>query len=167
MFPRIYRAHSAQQTRPHTAKLNPAHTGRDSNAHNPTTINKYQLAGNTLSHDGDPPGELCGPRPRNTREPQQAVRELTTLCWPMKNMLVVYRVAPRLTEDRVPCGGYLEPSEPEPSRSTSRNRGYLYPGYPGTRHLLCTEAPRLGNTLIYTPATVPLDSRLSPLQTTD
>ena len=28
---------------------------------------------------------------------------------------------------------HLEPSEPEPSRSNLRNRGYLYPGYLGTR----------------------------------
>ena len=75
--------------------------------------------------------------------------------------------APRLTENWVPGGGYPEPSEPDPPRSNSRNRGYLYPRYPGTRQLCYTEATRLGYTLIYTPAAVPLDSRLSPLQTTD
>ena len=54
------------------------------------------------------------------------------------------RVAFRLTENRVPGGGYPEPSEPELSRSNSRNRGYLYPGYPGTRQLFYAQPSRLG-----------------------
>ena len=71
------------------------------------------------------------------------------------------RVAPRLTENRVPGGGYPEPSEPEPSRSNPRNRGYLYPS------IVLYGGPRLGHTSIYTAAAVPPDSRLLPLQTTD
>ena len=51
------------------------------------------------------------------------------------------RVAPRLTENRVPGGGYPEPSEPEPSRSNSRNRGYLYPRYPS---FVLYKAPKTG-----------------------
>ena len=80
------------------------------------------------------------------------------------------RVAPRLTENRVPGGEYPEPSEPEPSGSNSRNRGNFYPGYPVTRQLFYTEPLRLAYTLIHTntAAAVPLDSFcLSPLQTAD
>ena len=83
------------------------------------------------------------------------------------------RVAPRLTENRIPGGGYPEPSEPESSRSNSQNRGYFYPGYPGTRQLFNTEPPRLYNRVFvdlyttYTAAAVPLDSHLSALQTTN
>ena len=70
------------------------------------------------------------------------------------------RVAPRLTENRVPATGYPEPSEPEPSRSNPRNRGYLYPS------IVLYGRPRVGHTSIYTAAAVPLDSRLVPLQPT-
>ena len=68
----------------------------------------------------------------------------------MKYILVWYRVAPRLTENRVPGGEYPEPSEPESSRSNSRNRAYFYSGYPGTHILFYTEPPRLGYPLINT-----------------
>ena len=50
------------------------------------------------TNDGDPPGQLCGPRPRKIRNPRQAFRELTTLYyWPTKNMWVVY------TLDKLTC----------------------------------------------------------------
>ena len=54
----------------------------------------------------DPPAAAATHQPRDCRPPR--------------------RVAPCLTENWVPGGGYPEPSEPEPSRSNSRNRGYLY-----------------------------------------
>ena len=76
------------------------------------------------------------------------------------------RVAPRLTENWVPGGGYPERSAPEMSLSNSRNRGYLYPGYPSTG------VPRYVSTVLYGGPTtgVYVDlhssgcaSRLSPL----
>ena len=40
---------------------------------------------------------------------------------------------PRLGENRVPGAGYPARPGPEPDRSKSATRGYLCPGYPGTR----------------------------------
>ena len=54
------------------------------------------------------------------------------------------RVAPRLAENRVPGGGYPEPSEPEPYRFHFSTRGYLDPGYPDTRSYCFTEPPPRG-----------------------
>ena len=45
------------------------------------------------------------------------------------------RMAPNLTETRVPGGGYPESSGPEWTPARSRMPGYLDPGYPGTRCL--------------------------------
>ena len=44
-----------------------------------------------------------------------------------------YRVVPRLGENQVPGAGYPARAGPEPDRSKSATRGYLCPGYPGTR----------------------------------
>ena len=66
--------------------------------------------------------------------PLQPLQRTAVVVTSMVPAVVIYtRVAPRLTENRVPGGGYPEPSEPELSRSNSRNRAYLYAGYPGTR----------------------------------
>ena len=66
-------------------------------------------------------------------------------------------VAPRLTENRVPGGG-----RPEPSRSNSRNRGYLYSGYPS---IMLYGGPKTGGYvgLHYSGCA----SRLSPLAAAD
>ena len=43
------------------------------------------------------------------------------------------RVVPRLGENRAHVAGYPARPGPEPDRSKSATRGYLCPGYPGTR----------------------------------
>ena len=58
----------------------------------------------------------------------QPCRKQGNSCWQQAKL--VFRVAPRLTENRVPGGWYPEPSAPELPRSNSQSRGYLYPGNP-------------------------------------
>ena len=62
------------------------------------------------------------------------------------------RVAPRLTENRVPGGRDPEPSESEPSPGPTHGIVGIF--IPGTRRLFyIREPPRLEYTLIYTTCT--------------
>ena len=99
--------------------------------------------------------------------PLQPLQRTAVVVTSMVPAVVIYtRVAPRLTENRVPGGGYPEPSEPELSRSNSRNRAYLYAGYPGTRYPLIAlyGAPKTG---VHVDLHIHCAPRISPPAPTD